>query len=69
MEELIAEIEAYAAVANRPPQAVIRKICGYGGGVWHSWKAGRSSPTMINVDRMRAWMRANPPENFSKDAA
>jgi len=61
MEQFLAEIEKYCLSTGMVPQAVLRRACRYGWDVWDTWKAGTSSPTMINADRIRAWMAANPP--------
>ena len=60
MEQLIRDIEAYAASVNRTPQAVLRDAIGAGWKGWGSWKSGSSSPTMARVDRLRNFMDANP---------
>lgn len=61
MEEFIAEIEAFAAAAGMTPQIILRRSCGYSWDVWAAWKSRKSSPTMANADRIRAWMKDNPP--------
>ncbi|MCW1934555.1 hypothetical protein [Pararhodobacter zhoushanensis] len=61
MEQFLSEIERYAAAAGVMPQSVLRRSCGYGWDVWDAWKRRKSSPTMVNADRVRAWMAANPP--------
>ena len=61
MDELIAEVEAYAASVERTPQAVLRDAIGAGWREWGSWKGGNSSPTMSRVDRLRVYMAENPP--------
>jgi hypothetical protein len=61
MEQLINDVEAYAASVRRKPQAVLRDAIGAGWSEWASWKAGRSSPTMARVDRLREYMTDNPP--------
>lgn len=66
MENLISEIEAYARAVDRTPQAVLRQAIDAGWREWESWKSGKSSPTMARVDRLRAFMAANPPR---EDAA
>lgn len=66
MEQLIADVEAYAASVDRKPQAVLRDAIGAGWKEWESWKAGKSSPTMARVDRLRDYMAENPPR---EDAA
>ncbi|MBU2963353.1 hypothetical protein KO516_21505 [Citreicella sp. C3M06] len=66
MEELIAYVEAYAASVNRKPQWVLREAIGAGWREWESWQAGKSSPTVVRVDRLKAYIEANPP---AEDAA
>ena len=66
MEQLIADVETYAARAGVPPQKVLRDAIEAGWGQWDRWKSGRSSPTMRVADRLRAWMAANPPENYQQ---
>ena len=61
MEQLIREIEAYASQMQRPPQWVLRKAFNAGWGQWDSWKSGKSSPTMAVVDRIKLFMKNNPP--------
>lgn len=61
MEQFIAEIESYAAACGRPPQWVLRRAFNAGWGQWDAWKSGKSSPTMAVADRVRAFMRDNPP--------
>ncbi|MFW5655942.1 MAG: hypothetical protein ACOCYW_09930 [Roseicyclus sp.] len=64
MEQLIAEVEAYARAAGITPQKVLRDGIGAGWGQWDGWKAGASSPTMRVADRLRAWMAQHPPETY-----
>jgi hypothetical protein len=61
MEQLILELEAYAASVGRTPPAVLRAALNAGGGEWQSWTSGRSSPTLARVDRLRRYMADNPP--------
>ncbi|OOY16739.1 hypothetical protein [Thioclava sp. DLFJ4-1] len=61
MEQLITEIEVYARHAGMKPQAVLRAAINAKWSSWAGWVAGTSSPTMANADRIRAWMRMNPP--------
>ena len=60
MEQLISDVEAYAASVDRKPQAVLRAAIGAGWNEWDSWKDGRSSPTMARADRLRDFMRRHP---------
>ena len=61
MEQFIRDIEAYAGAVNRKPQSILRAAVGASWGTWESWKAGKSSPTMIVADRVRAYIAENPP--------
>lgn len=60
MEQLIAEIEAAAAARGMNPRALLKKSIGASWSTWDSWLAGKSSPTMASVDRIRAWIADNP---------
>lgn len=66
MDQLISDIEAYADAIGRSPQWVLRAAINAGGGEWESWKAGRSSPTMARVDRLKEYMAAHA---VTEDAA
>jgi len=68
MEQLIAEIEAYASSMDRKPQWVLREAIGAGWKEWTLWRAGTSSPTMARVDRLRDYMAANPPAETETEA-
>lgn len=58
MEQLILEVEAFARTTSRTPEMVLRDALGAGWGQWGKWVAGKASPTMKNVDRLRAYMDA-----------
>ncbi|KEP68402.1 hypothetical protein DL1_11845 [Thioclava dalianensis] len=60
MEQLIIEIQTYAARANMKPQAVIRAAINAKWNAWDGWVARTSSPTLATADRIRAWMAAHP---------
>ncbi|WP_295537613.1 hypothetical protein [uncultured Thioclava sp.] len=60
MEQLITEIEAYASRSGMKPQAVIRAAINAKWGAWDGWVSRSSSPTLVNADRIRAWMAAHP---------
>jgi len=62
MEQFITEIETYAASIGRSPQWVLRASINAGWGQWDAWRAGKASPTMAVADRVRAFMRAHPPQ-------
>lgn len=61
MEQLIAEIEAYAAAVGKNPRLVLRDAAGCSWREWDRWVSGQSSPRLSTVDRIRAYMAANPP--------
>ena len=61
MEQLIKDIQAYADAVSKTPQWVLRAAIKASWGQWDAWKEGRSSPTMAVADRVRDFMRANPP--------
>ena len=61
MEQLIKEIETYAAAAGLKPATVLQKAGGLGGLVWSKWVAGTASCTLPMADRLRAYMAVNPP--------
>jgi hypothetical protein len=63
MDELICEVEAFAARTGGTPQKVLRDAIAAGGGQWASWKRGDSSPTMKVVDRLRTFMADLPAES------
>lgn len=60
MEKLLLDVENYARTVGRKPQSVLRAAIGTGWGVWNTWCARTSSPTMVVADRLYAYMNANP---------
>lgn len=72
MEKLIADIESYTSAAGITPRRLLRDVLKASWGLWDDWKAGKSSPTMRNADRLREYMAENPPKPASaknEDAA
>ncbi len=61
MEQFLAEVRAYAVRCGIKPSTVIQNAGAGGGSSWRRWDEGKSSPTMITADRVRAYMAANPP--------
>ncbi|WP_439561127.1 hypothetical protein [Roseinatronobacter sp.] len=61
MEKFISEIEAYTRALGITPQKLLRDALRASWGQWNDWKAGKSSPTMRNADRLREYMAENPP--------
>ncbi|WP_370342926.1 hypothetical protein [Pararhodobacter marinus] len=69
MEQLISDIEAYCDAHGIVPQALLRQALNTEWGRWQDWKERRSSPTMKVVDRLRDYMRDNPPPNAARQIA
>lgn len=73
MEQLINEIEAYAASRGIKPATVLQKGGGLSGTVWATWVAKAAACTLPMADRLRTYMAANPvaPEqaSHSQDSA
>lgn len=61
MERFITDIDAYCAASGIEPPALLKAVVGATWRTWDRWQTGASSPTMRTVDRLRAYMVANPP--------
>lgn len=68
MEQLIAEIEAFASLRGVKPGTVLQRAGGFGGGAWGKWIAGESSCTLPMADRIRRYMAENWPEGHDLPA-
>lgn len=64
MDQFIAEIEAYAVARGIGPTSVIQYAVNASGAAWSRWKAGASC-SVRTMDRVRAYMAANPAEPIS----
>jgi len=60
MEQLIAEIEAYADKRGIKPATVLQYAAGLGGGAWDRWRKGATC-TFATAERVRKYMAENPP--------
>lgn len=60
MEQFITEIESYCSAKGLTPQKLLRDVLKSSWRIWDEWKAGKSSPTLMSVDRVRAHMAAHP---------
>jgi hypothetical protein len=69
MEQFIAEVTEYADACRLKPTTVIQRAAGVSGASWASWINGGSSPTLRTVDRVRAYMLANPAPQQSEETA
>ena len=61
MEEFIHEIETYASALGLHPSTIVQRSGAGGGAAWGRWTAVGGSCSMRTADRIRAYMRANPP--------
>jgi len=68
MEQLMAEIRAYAKRRKIEPATVLQYAAGYGGGVWDKWQAGAQC-TLATAEKIRAHMRNNPPSSDASEGA
>lgn len=66
MEQLISDITDAAEARGMTPQALLRRSVGASWSLWGDWTSGKSTPTLATVDRIRAWMAANPPAEAGK---
>ena len=62
MEQLILDIERYCAQRVISPQKLLRLVINAKWSQWQDWKDGKASPTMKVGDRIRTYMRDNPPK-------
>lgn len=65
MEQLIKEIEAFAALRGVKPGTVLQWAGGFGGKVWGNWVSGKASCTLPMADRIRRYMAAHWPEGHA----
>lgn len=61
MEQLILDIERHCTERQITPQAFLREVINASWRQWQDWKDGKASPRLETADRIRAYMRANPP--------
>lgn len=69
MEQLIAEVRAYATLRDIKPDTVLQLAANLSGTTWKKWVDGKSSCTLKTMDRIRKYMADNPAECQSSDAA
>lgn len=58
MEQLVADIEAFAAEFGVTPQKVLRDAVNAEWDRWSRWKSGTASATLATVERINAHMAA-----------
>ena len=60
MEQLVSEIEVYAAAVNLSPGTVVQRATTLGGGAFGKWKKGEQTCTMATAEKVRGYMRQHP---------
>lgn len=69
MEQFIREVETYARAQGVTPQVFLRQVLNAEWSRWQKWLQREASPRMETVERVRAYMAANPPAQTSGGAA
>lgn len=67
MEQFLKEVRDYAAQCGVKPGTIVQKA-GLAGNSFTKWASGKSSPTHRTIDRVRAYIAANPAPK-AEDAA
>lgn len=60
MDEFLEEVGAYASQIGLSPVTVVGRAAKVSGGLWAKWSARTAFPTARTMDRIRAYIRANP---------
>ena len=60
MEQLVSEIEVYAAALNLSPGTVVQRATTLGGSAFGKWKKGEQTCTMATAEKVRSYMRQHP---------
>jgi hypothetical protein len=61
MEQFMDSVRAYATQFGVMPTTVVQRAkCG-GGSTWAAWETRASTQTHKTTDRLKAYMKANPP--------
>jgi len=61
MDKFVAEIESYAARVGLAPSTIVQRAVGLSGSTWAAWRSRSGFPTAQTMDRLRDWIKANPP--------
>lgn len=59
------DIRTYAEARGIKPATVLQLAARLSGHTWAKWEAGTASCTVRTIDRIREYMRANPPSAVS----
>ena len=60
MEQLIAEIEIYAAQRGIKPATVLQLAAGFSGTTWEKWISKSASCSFRSAERIRDYIKQNP---------
>jgi hypothetical protein len=60
MEDFLNEIRAYAKAHNIKPDSVPQKAAALSGLTWGKWVAGKSYPRWDTMQKIRAYIKADP---------
>ncbi len=62
MEDFLDEIRTYAKAHKIKPDTVPQKAAALSGLTWGKWVAGKSYPRWDTMQKIRAYIAANPPQ-------
>lgn len=62
MEQFIKEVRDYAKLVKKHPSTVIQEGGKCGGKSWNLWLKDERTPTAKIMDRIRKYIKDNPPE-------
>ncbi|WP_339112801.1 hypothetical protein [Thioclava sp. GXIMD2076] len=60
------EVRSFAAAAGKTPQNILRLSVGANWDTWDAWCRGAVSPRVETLERVLAYMRANPASDLSQ---
>lgn len=69
MEQFLQAVRDYAEADGVQPSTVLQRAAGLGGAVWRKWENGNGSPTLKTADRIKEYMRDNPPRGQAQGNA
>lgn len=62
MEQFLTDVAAYAESVGLAPGTVVQNATNASGSIWKTWLRRDAYPTVRTMDRVRAYMVANPPK-------
>ncbi|WP_334061706.1 helix-turn-helix transcriptional regulator [Limimaricola cinnabarinus] len=69
MEQFMNDVRLYAEQMGVHPSTVVQRAAKVSGGAWARWEAGDASPTLRVADKIRQYMRDNPPVSPGPDCS